>query len=287
MKQFLNALSLILSWLPLGAVRKLGACLGRLLGLFSRRKLEIRDRIAHCLAVDPAEAKRIMWRMYANLGITLLETLRLPHTREEELLREIQYIGFEKLNACHHAYIAAVAHTGNWEWMAAATTPKLGAELNIVVKALKPQSLNEWITACRSKYGTRVHDRRGSSRSLIQVLKQGKPLGFMVDQNAKRNWGIFVDFFGTPACTTDGLAHLAAISNKPVFPVFCRRNPGTYSLVVEIGEEISYPRDRSAEEIERVTRAVTRALEDFIRRYPDQWIWMHRRWRTRPETYSS
>lgn len=272
-----------MGWLPLGAVRSVGYGLGRILGFFSRRKREIRERIIHCLGVEPAEADRIRRRMYGNLGITVLETLRLSRTREEELLWEIRYEGVEKLEACDHAYIAAVAHTGNWEWMAAAATVKLGAEMNVVVKALKPESLNRWITDCRSKFGTRVHDRRGASRTLIRVLKQGKPLGFMIDQNAKRNGGIFVDFFGTPACTTDGLASLAAIGDKPVFPVLCRRDPGTRSLVVEIGEEIPRPRDRSAEEIERVTRAATEALEDFIRRYPDQWIWMHRRWRTRPE----
>lgn len=269
--------------LPLGAARHLGAGLGKCLGLFSTRKAEIRERIMHCLEVDRTEARRIMRGMYANLGMTVLETLRLPKTKSGELLREIEYRGAEKLEACHHAYIAAVAHTGNWEWMAAAATPKLGAELNVVVKALKPESLNRWITDCRSKEGTRVHDRRGSSRTLIRVLRQGKPLGFMIDQNAKRNWGVFVDFFGTPACTTDGLATLAAIADKPIFPVFCRRDPHTRSLVVEIGEEITRPRDRSPEEIRRVTAEATRALEDFIRRYPDQWIWMHRRWRTRPE----
>jgi KDO2-lipid IV(A) lauroyltransferase len=167
--------------------------------------------------------------------------------------------------------------------MAASATPILGIELHIVVKSLKPESLNRWITDTRSRWGTRVHDRRGSVRNLIEALKEGNPIGFIIDQNAKRNWGVFVDFFGRPACTTDGLAQLAAIGGKPIFPVFCRRDPVTRSLIAEIGEEIVGPSDRSPEEIERVTAECTRKLEDFIRKYPDQWIWMHRRWRTRPE----
>jgi len=270
--------------LPLKAVRVLGSGVGRLLGLFSSRKAEIRQRIMDCLSVDAPEAGRIMRGMYRNLGMTVFELLRLPHMDDEEMRREIRFEGREKLDACGHSYIAAVGHTGNWEWMAAAATPVLGAELHVVVKSLKPESLNDWITAARSRWGTRVHDRRGSSRELMKVSKSGSPIGFIIDQNAKRNWGVFVDFFGTPACTSDGLANLSAIGSKPIFPVYCRRDPGTNSLIAEVGEQIPGPVDRSPQEIERVTAACTKTLEKFIRSYPDQWIWMHRRWRTRPET---
>ena len=108
-------------------------------------------------------------------------------------------------------------------------------------------------------------------------------MAFILDQNAKKNWGIFVDFFGKPACTSHGLAQMAALSGHKIFPVTCRRERDTRNLIVEIGEEIPGPTDRSEEEVHRVTQECTRYLERFIREHPEQWIWMHRRWKTKPD----
>lgn len=283
MTLLLKTLSWILGHLPLKGVRCLGASLGMLIGACSRRKHEVLDRIQTCLEVSEPEARRIFKGMYRNLGMTAFETLRLPYMSEAEREQVIQFAGDEPMKQEEGTFLAAVGHTGNWEWLAAAATPELGRTLNIVVKSLKPESLNDWITSARSRWGTRVHDRRGSVRELLRVLKSNDPIGFIIDQNAKRNWGIFVEFFGKPACTTDGLAQLAAISQCPVYPVFCRRLPENNSVLVEVGEPLPPPKDRSEEAIRELTQQVTKRLEDFIRMYPDQWIWMHRRWRTQPE----
>jgi KDO2-lipid IV(A) lauroyltransferase len=279
----LASLSFLLGLLTLSAARWLGGAFGALAALCSSRKREIRDRIMQSLQVDTREADRILRTMYRYLGMNGVELLRMPRMSEEEMRKGIRFEGRENMDACPEGYLAAVAHTGNWEWMLASASPILGCEMHTVVKSLKPASLNTWVTEARSRWGTRILDRRGSVRELIKILRAGKPIGFVIDQNAKRNWGVFVDFFGTPACTTDGLASLAAMTHKPILPVFCRRDPVTLDLVVEVGEEIEGPKDRSAAEIERVTAAATQRLEAFIRRYPEQWIWMHRRWRTQPE----
>ncbi len=283
MTLLLKSLSWLLGHLPLKWVRVLGAGLGRLLGLVARRRSEVLTRIQECLDVPESEAKDIFKRMYRNLGVTAFETLRIPYMTDKERDRIITFTGMDKMKAEKGSFLAAVGHTGNWELCAAATTPEMGRTLNIVVKSLKPESLNHWITTARSHWGTQVHDRRGSVRDLLRILKSNDPIGFIIDQNAKRNWGIFVDFFGKPACTTDGLAQLAAISKCPVFPVFSRRIPQDGSLLVEIGDPIPPPKDRSDEAIRELTQDVTKRLEAFIRQYPDQWIWMHRRWRTQPE----
>jgi KDO2-lipid IV(A) lauroyltransferase len=112
------------------------------------------------------------------------------------------------------------------------------------------------------------------------VVKKNEPLGFMLDQNMKKNWGVFVDFFGKPASTSDGLAQLSAMSGYHIHPILCRRDPQTRKLIAEVGEQIPGPKDRSDEEILRVTAECTHKIEEFIRSYPDQWIWMHRRWKT-------
>lgn len=276
----LNSLSWIFGHLPLGIVHALGRGFGFFAWLFSSRKKEIVQRISDSLDIPEQEAVKIQHRMYRNLGYTVAEFLRMPHMSENDAMELISFKNVEKLPE-DHRYIALVAHTGNWELMGAATPLTGHGYLNIVVKSLKPSWLNDWVCKTRTQWGTRVHDRRGSSRNLLRVLKKKEPLGFILDQNAKNNWGVFVDFFGEPACTSDGLAQLAAISGYEIFPVFCRREPKTKKLVVEIGERISGPNDRSDDEIHRVTAVCTQKIEAFVRKYPDEWIWMHRRWRTK------
>ncbi|MGA0332894.1 MAG: lysophospholipid acyltransferase family protein [Kiritimatiellia bacterium] len=277
----LHSLSWIFGHVPLRFAQGMGAAIGMSVWLFSFRKKEVTQRIVDCLGIDRQAAKRIQRRMYRNLGCTVGEFLRMPYMSEEEADRMIEFRNTENIPE-DRRYIAVVAHTGNWELLAAATPLKGFGNLNIVVKELKPQKLNRWICRVRSRWGTRVHDRRGSSRELIRVLKSGEPLGFILDQNTKKNWGVFVDFFGRPACTTDGLAQLAAISGYEIHPVFCYREPTSRKLIVEVGDRIQGPTDRSEAEITKVTAACTAEIETFIRKHPDQWIWMHRRWRTRP-----
>ncbi|MEX2606694.1 MAG: hypothetical protein WD708_05050 [Kiritimatiellia bacterium] len=286
MTWLLNSLSWIFGHIPLRLAHALGAGIGFKAWLFSRRKGEIRARIVECLGVDEGEANRIMRRMYRNLGYTVSEFFRMPWLSEEEVRRQLVFQGTERLPERETGFIALVAHSGNWE-LSAAAAPLYGlGHFHLVVKALKPKVLNSWVNNIRSHWGNHIHDRRGSSRDLLKVVKAHEPLVFVLDQNMKRNRGIFVDFFGKPACTTDGLAQLAAISGYPIFPVFCRRKWEDRTLVVEVGEEITGPKDRSPEEIHRVTAACTQAIEAFIREHPEQWIWMHRRWRTQPGVQS-
>ena len=220
--------------------------------------------------------------MYRNLGYTIGEFFRMPYMKKHEVEGLIRYEGAEKLPK-DQGVLFLVGHTGNWELMATAC-PLLnpGLDFILVVKAIKPTSLNTWINTVRAQWGNRILDRRGSSKEILRVLKKGGSLAFVLDQNTKRNWGVFVDFFGKPACTSDGLAQMAALSGHQIFPVLCRRDPESRKLIVEVGDEIPGPKDRSEEEVYRVTQDCTKVMEQFVRRYPDQWIWMHRRWKTQP-----
>ena len=276
-------LSRLFSLLPLPAARWLGRGFGRLLGGFSSRKREIQQRISACLECPPREARRIYWRMYACLGMTVVEFLRLPHMADEELRDQLTFADPGRIPPHDTQFLLLVAHTGNWEWLAAATPLLTGFPLHVVVKELRPPSLNAWVLQARGRWGSRFIDRRGSAKTLLRILKSGDPIGFVLDQNAKQNWGVFVDFFGQPACTSDGLAQLAALSGLPTLPVFCARQPD-HRLQIEIGEWIPPPPDRSEAAILAHTQACTQCIEEFIRRHPDQWIWMHRRWRTQPLT---
>lgn len=261
----------------------MGRGMGRTAALFGRRRKEVLDRIQSCLGVGLAEAKAIRKGMYLNLGMTAVEVLRMPYMDEAEVRSRIRYAGTEKTPPRGTPSIGLVAHTGNWELLAATTSFFIDNEMNVVVKAQKPESLNEWMIKIRSRWGTKIHDRRGSVREILRVLKNGEILAFILDQNAKRNWGIFVDFFGMPACTSDGLSEIAARTGVDTYPVFCRRLPD-HNLLVTVHDPIPPPKSREPEEIRAHTQACTKAIEDFVRAHPDQWIWMHRRWRTQPET---
>jgi len=269
--------------LPLAVVLAWGRGLGRLLALLSfRRKAEVLERIQTCLGVSAPEAARIRKGMYRNLGMTVAEILRLPHQSQGELEARVRFAGMENLRLAEtDGMIALACHAGNWEYMAATTPILSGRNLHILVKTLKPASFNDWLNQARARFGTQVLDRRGALRESLRVLRSGKVLGFMLDQNAKRDWGVFVDFFGQAACTSDGLAQIAAMTGSPIHPVFSRRMPDG-SHLVEVGPEIPGPASRDPAEILRVTQDCTRRIEEFIRAYPEQWIWMHRRWRTRP-----
>jgi KDO2-lipid IV(A) lauroyltransferase len=278
----LHSLSWIFGKLSLRGAQNAGAGIGFLAYLFSPRRREVDLRISECLGVDTSEARKIQKRMYRNLGFTVAEFLRFPYMSADEVRGLIEYEGTGRLPTDEKGFIAMVGHTGNWELMAAGTgflDPPV--HLNLLVKPIKPDSLNDWINKVRSCSGNTVHDRRGASKEIFRVLKRGENLAFVLDQNARRHWGMFVEFFGKPACTYAALAQLAARSGSPVFPVLCRRDPETRKLRVSIGQEVPGPRDRSEEELRRVTQECTYRLEEFIRAYPDQWIWMHRRWKTK------
>jgi KDO2-lipid IV(A) lauroyltransferase len=281
----LNSISWLIARLPLRGALALGRGIGRLAALFGRRKQEIIERISDCLGVDRNEAVMIRKNMYKNLGMTAVEFLRQPRMTEAEIKKHIRFEGLEHVPPEGTPALALVSHTGNWELLAAASPLFYPNPLHVVVKALKPESLNDWVTACRSRWGTAIHDRRGSARDLLKILNRGHILAFILDQNAKRNWGVFVDFFGKSACTSDGLSQLAAMKNLPTYPVFCRRLED-HSLVVTIHPPLPPPASREPEAILEHTRQCTLEIESFIRKHPDQWIWMHRRWRTQPETAS-
>ncbi|MCP5487191.1 MAG: lysophospholipid acyltransferase family protein [Verrucomicrobia bacterium] len=149
-----------------------------------------------------------------------------------------------------------------------------------VVKALRGKAVNQLMVDLRTRSGLGVLPAHNSYRSCLRLLRENKVVGFIIDQNMIREEGIFVDFFGKLACTTPGLAMMSAQSRSPVLPLFVVRTETGFRIVH--GDLIEPPADRSPEQIFHATQTYTKVVEDMVRRYPEQWIWMHNRWRTRP-----
>ncbi|MBU4365856.1 MAG: lysophospholipid acyltransferase family protein [Verrucomicrobia bacterium] len=281
----IRALSWLSARLSQSQVQCVGRVLGWLLGSGLRfRRSEVQATLQRCFPEkSPADVRVVADGMYRHLGVFLIEGLRTGHMDLAALAEEVDFSGFEKglqILSQGHGLIVLTAHVGNFELLAMMAALK-GAPLTVITKALKPKWLNDWWLETRGKFGVKMLPARDSYRYCREVLKANRILGFILDQNMKRNRGIFVDYFGRPACTSPGLALLSAQTGAPVLPVFMLREPdGRHRL--HVFDPLPPPERADKEAIRQATQAYTAIIERFVRAHPDQWIWLHRRWRTQP-----
>lgn len=281
---FLKGFCRLFAALPLSLALSVGRALGLGFGFLvprnRRRALEGLSRSYPDRS--ERELRGIMWAMFRNLGMNTVEMLRWMGGREQELSARIDVQGEDHLQAAMsqgRGVAVLTAHIGNWDLMglwAASRFP-----LTIISKVIKHEALNRYWMEKRAQARVRILPAHGSYRQCLRVLKAGECLGFILDQNMTRSEGIFVEFFGRSACTTPGLAMLAAHGAAPVLPVFMyRRADGGHS--VRIHPPVPPPADRKPESIAAATQHYTRIVEAAISAAPEQWIWLHRRWRTQP-----
>jgi KDO2-lipid IV(A) lauroyltransferase len=174
------------------------------------------------------------------------------------------------------------AHFGNWELLAHAHG-LLGHPVTLIHRPMRNLRVDEAITEMRAHAGTRAIPKKAAARDAIRTLRGGGILAIPSDQNQTTRYGVFVDFFGLPACTTPGVARLAALTGAPVFPVFLVRigESGRHRFEIQPQVEMVLTGDREADAVTNTQRC-SRIIEDMIRRYPEQWIWFHKRWKTQP-----
>jgi len=178
--------------------------------------------------------------------------------------------------------VILTAHFGNWELLAYAHG-LLGHPITLVHRPMRNRVFDEAITAVRARAGTRAIKKKAAAKEALRTLKQHGIVAIPADQNQTHAFGVFVDFFGTPACTTAGPARLAMLTGAPVYPVFLVREGESHRHRIEVWPEVEMQRsgDRDAD-IRTNTQRCTAVIEALIRRYPEQWIWFHKRWKTRP-----
>ncbi len=225
----------------------------------------------------------ILKTMYRNLGMNLVEEFRLQHLPEEDLRRDITWEGDQhgrEALASGKGMIVLSAHLGNWDILCT-MAPKFNFPATIITKKIKNEALNRFWMEARSRFGLQFVPAHNSYRQCLSALRRNEIVGFILDQNMIRTEGIFVEFFGKPACTSPGLAFMSAQSGAAVVPAFITRRPNGAHLVRML-PPIAPPPDRKPETIQQYTQLYTKVIEDAVRLNPDQWIWIHRRWRTRP-----
>lgn len=284
MYHLLKLVTRLFAALPLSAARRVGRCCGLLAYYLHRshRSENLAD-MAACFPGDPLPVLRGRLKaVYRHMGMNYAEFLQWIGGAREPIERQIHVEGMERFRSAiaqGRGALILTAHLGNWDLLAAWAATQV--PISIIAKELKETGANRFIREARESTGLKVLPPRHAFRACLAALKKGEVIGFILDQNMTRDEGIFVKFFGRPACTSPGLAYLAAQSGAPVIPIFMTREPEE-TLCVRIHAPLAPPPDRRPASIQEATQRYTRVIEDAIRARPDQWIWMHRRWRTKP-----
>ena len=237
--------------------------------------------------LDEKGVRRLMSRVYRHLGLLFTELLALPTTSAEELEKicairdEENYV---RAASRGNGVLILAAHVGNWE-LGLAACGRLQAHSRTVVKEIKGALGQYAVTRMREAHGVATIPRRKSFKLIAQTLRAGGTVGFVLDQNMTADEGIFVDFFGRAACTMSGLAVIAHRYRAPVVPIVFFRDEDLWHHTVEFLPEIEWEEVSGtlAENLRHNTQRYTAVLEGMIRAHPDQWLWIHRRWRTQPQ----
>ncbi|MDX2436423.1 MAG: lysophospholipid acyltransferase family protein [Acidobacteriota bacterium] len=222
-----------------------------------------------------------------HFGLMLAEVARLWRAEPEEVETSCEIDGLEHF---HRAFedgrgvMFVTAHCGNWELLSA-RLPVAGVPLISAVRELADPRLDSLVKASRTRFGTEIVPRGpAAGRQMARGLARRKACGLLIDQDIRDVPGVFVPFFGRPAWTPSGAATLAIRMRCPLIPGFIhRRTDGSH--IIEIHPPLVVPSAETPEDqVLELTAAATAAIERQIRAYPEQWVWMHRRWRRQPET---
>ncbi len=232
----------------------------------------------------PDEMNLIAKNVFENLGINFMEFCRLPWLKEQRLSGYVECEGFENLERAHNkgkGVIFLTGHFGNWELMAAFYS-LMGYPVDIVVRDLDSPAVDEFVRWVRTRHGNRIVSKKRSMRELLKTLSKGGIAGILLDQNVTWSEGMFVYFFNKLACTNKGPALLAIASNAAVVPTFIVRDGKRHRII--IGKEITIKNSGNRADAQLENTAIfTKVIEDFVRKYPEQWFWVHQRWKSRPE----
>jgi len=273
--------------LPLGVSRPLGAHIGALamaLNVRDRRRSRTHLRIAFP-DLDEKSVRDLLRRNARHVGMLLAEVAWLLRATPEEVAELCRISGTEHVERALAAGTGAVlitGHCGNWELLNA-RLGVAGLPLTVAVRGLHDPRLDQIVTSMRSRFGAEMVPRgQEAGRRLLAALAANRVNGLLIDQDIKDIPGVFVPFFGRPAWTPLGAASLALRRGCPVLPVFDHRL-GDGRHQVELHPPLPEPPPGTPEErISALTAAATAAIERQIRAYPEQWVWMHRRWRRQP-----
>src|SRR5580692_4668909 len=233
-----------------------------------------------------AERARILRGEFTSLGRQLAELCQFPRYTLENIEQVVVYDGlenFERAYARGKGVLFLTAHFGGWELSAFAHSLH-GHWLHVVMRPMDNPYLDRLVQSYRTMHGNKVVDKDDFVRGLLAAMKAGETVGILMDTNMTPPQGVFVNVFGIPACTASGLARIALRTDAAGVPGFTiwDEKLGKYRLRFDPALELIRTGDLEADIVAN-TQMFTRVIEDYVRKYPEQWLWVHRRWKTRPE----
>ena len=278
----------LLSLPPRSVARRMGACIGRLALLLTPRLARVGDlnlRLAFP-EKSAAERQQILRKLYRNLGWLLAEFCQMPRYTPEATRSFIRYEGLEYYLAARDkgkGVLILTGHLGAWE-LSSFYHSLMGYPMSIVIRRLDNPLVDNLVNHIRCLHGNQVLHKDDFARGLLASMRRGETVGILMDTNMTPPQGSFVDFFGQPACTGSGLARIAMKTGARVLPGFLLWEEATQQYVLRFGPPLCVAETGDVEADALTNTALfTKVIEDYIRQYPDQWLWVHRRWKTRPQ----
>ena len=283
----ITAVTAALRAMPLERAVRAGARLGGWAMNFDRpnRPIALKNLEIAFPEMNPAARLNILRKMYRSWGRVLAEWTHLPELSRANVEQVATYEGKENWDEAErrsngHGLFVLTGHYGNFELMQIAQSV-YGYRLAIVHRALRNPLIDAAISTQRVRYGNRIIERKAGGREMMKMLRQNWMIAIALDLDVRK--GVFVDFFGMPASTSDGIARLSIATGAPVMPVFMVREGDTVHHKIKILPAFYPEKTRHREALVReYTQQYTTTLERMIRAHPDHWNWIHRRWKTRP-----
>ena len=278
-------LNIIFSFVPLGLTLWVGRRFGTLAFIFNRKRRLVAYanlKAAFAKEKSPAELRRITKSVYQNMVQTFMEVLNLTKVNRGFVDRYVEVVDMDRIrNAAKsgRGTILLTAHFGDWELSSLVSSVE-GFPILVLVREQKMKRLNELLNRLRESNGCRVIRKGMQTKNILKALYGNNIVGILSDQDAGKN-GMFVDFFGRPTSCHTGPFEIAKHTDSLILPNFIVRTGGPYHKL-HLEEYIDFRDTKSPEAVRDNLQKFAALLESYIRRYPDQWLWLHKRWKSTP-----
>ena len=275
-----------LAYTPLPVANGLARGYARLLDLAlpRLRRVALANLAMALPDVDARERDRITDGVFRSIARLLVTLARFPRLNRANIGQWIRYEGYEHFEEARRhgkGVLFATAHLGNWE-LSAFAHALLTAPMNVVVRPLDNPLIDRLVEQRRTFSGNRLIEKKDFARGILKALAANEAVGILIDHNASLDSGVFVDFFGIPACAGTGFVKLAAHTGAAVISGFALWSEAERKYVLRFLPPVAMTGD-----LHEDTARLHAVLESVVRQYPDQWLWIHRRWKTRPPGQAS
>lgn len=276
----------LLGLIPRKTADRLAGVLGRIWFALDRRHREVAiENLTRAFGAEmPPDRIRALARdVFCSLMKIVFEIGWALHIKDADIRRCFRFTGMANLLAAMQqkkGVLVLTAHLGNWELLLTAAG-RVGLPISAIYRPMEFEPLDRFFRQLRSRNGASLFPKKKAMRKVLRSLRDNKLVGILLDQNTGASQGVFADFFGEPAGTNKGLALLARETGTPVVPMFLVREKGFFRVIC--GPQLPRIKTRDkTKDIEASTQLYNKVIEDKIRSYPDQWFWVHRRWKTKP-----